>query len=324
MNVKAWVCAGGTLVLCAGLGPVGLCRSARAAEAAQTGAATQPENFEQDRQAEARVLGYIRQNLHPGEPLRVSDLYAHFTAPAERRALGKLYNAFFRIPLFVAQYQQKFGKPPTLSVISQQFDLHSPQAADVLLRVMESDPRVPRFITRDPRTGEITHVDIALIKASPRFGEALAHQIAGWEGRTAPPFELQRLGGGALNSADLAGKVYLLYVWFTGCPPCMKETPALVSLMKTYSADGFTIVGANSDHLLKLGYDDGVRELYARRMGIDFPLVTWTPESNQAYGNVAIFPTLFLVNRKGAVIAHWVGFTPAAEIESTVARAVKR
>lgn len=328
MSSGAWGIAISALMLCGGprlaqrAHAAELSHPSQDAQAAQSSAAAPRVNSGQAQQSEARVLEYIRQNLHPGQPLRVSDLYQHFTAPAERQALGKLYSAFFRIPLFVAQYQQKFGHPPTLSVISQQFDLHSPGASGVLLSVMESDPRVPRFITRDPRTHEITHVDVSMIESSPRFGQALAHQISGWEGRPAPPFNLERLDGGAVDSAALAGKVYLLYVWFTGCPPCMKETPTLVSLMKSYSASGFTIVGANSDHLLKLGYDDSVRQQYAQRMGINFPLVTWTPESNQAYGNVAIFPTLFLVNRKGVVTEHWVGFTPAAEIEIAISRAL--
>ena len=63
--------------------------------------------------AEARVLDYIRTHLQPGQPLMVTDLYNRvFTQPDERQALNKLYNAFFRIPLFVANYQEKFKSPP--------------------------------------------------------------------------------------------------------------------------------------------------------------------------------------------------------------------
>ena len=137
--------------------------------------------------AEARVLDYIRTHLQPGQPLMVTDLYNRvFTQPDERQALNKLYKAFFRIPLFVANYQEKFQAPPSLAVISGQFDLNSAADADVLLRVMESDPRVPKFLTRDPKTGEITHVDVERIKADPKFGQAFARQIGGWEGNPAP------------------------------------------------------------------------------------------------------------------------------------------
>src|SRR5579864_4684798 len=165
--------------------------------------------------AETRVLDYVRTHLQPGQPLRVTELYNQvFTQPDERQALNKLYNAFFRIPLFVANYQEKFKSPPSLSIIAQQFDLYSAGAADVLLRVMESDPRVPRFLTRDPKTGEITHVDVERIRSDPKFGQALARQIGGWEGKTAPDVALSRLGGGELHISGLQGKVVLLEVWF--------------------------------------------------------------------------------------------------------------
>lgn len=259
--------------------------------------------------AEARVLDYIRTHLQPGEPLEVTDLYNRvFTEPDERRALNKLYNAFFRIPLFVANYQDKFHSPPSLAVISEQFDLHTPGAADVLLRVMESDPRVPKFLTRDPKTGEITHVDVERIKADPKFGQALARQIGGWEGKPAADATLERVDGGNLHISDFHGKVLLLEVWFTGCPPCMQEAPALASIDRDFSSRGLAIVGANADRILGLDDDDLARQRFVREQHISYPVVNWTTESDRAYGGISIFPTLFLIDRKGVVRGHWIGY----------------
>jgi peroxiredoxin len=173
---------------------------------------------------------------------------------------------------------------------------------------MESDPRVPRFLTRDPKTGEITRVDVERIKADPKFGRALARQIGGWEGNPAPDVTLTRLGGGDLHFADFAGKVLLLEVWFTGCPPCMQEAPALVSLDGELSARGLVIVGANADRALGLAYDDSVRQRYIQEHHISYPIVNWTKEGDQAYGGIAIFPTLFLIDRKGVIRDHWIGY----------------
>ena len=191
----------------------------------------------QSSNAEIRVLDYIRTHLQPGQPLAVTDLYNRvFTQPDERRALNKLYNAFFRIPLFVANYQEQYKSPPSLAVIAEQFALPSPAAADLLLRIMDSDPRVPRFLNRDPKTGEITRVDVEAIKADPNFGQVLARQIGGWEGKPASDLNLPRLGGGNVHLADFRGKIVLLEVWFTGCPPCMKEAPALESLDREFAS----------------------------------------------------------------------------------------
>jgi len=274
--------------------------------------------------AETRVLDYIRDHLQPGQPLIFTDLYNRvFTQPDERQALDKLYHAFFRIPLFVANYQEKFGSPPTLKFIAEQFDLPSPAAADILLRVMESDPRVPRFLTRDAKTGEITSVDVEKVKVDSRFGQALDRQIGGWDGKPAPDFTLARLTGGELHLLDLRGKVVLLEVWFTGCPPCMQETPALVALNGELAPRGLTIIGANADHALGLSYDDGVRERYLREHHVEYPIVHWTREVDRAYGGVAIFPTLYLIDQKGLVRDHWIGYIQPDELRRAIVKVLQ-
>jgi peroxiredoxin len=272
-----------------------------------------------NRDAEGRVINYIRDHLRAGQPLVVSELYNNvFTRPDDRRALNKLYNAFFRIPLFLVQYQEKYGSPPSLKTISQQFDLATPGAADVLLRVMQSDPRVPAFLGRNPASGEITRVDVAMVRSNPMFGQAVERQLSGWEGKLAPELKLATLDGSQVDSASLRGKIVLLYVWFTGCPPCMKETPALVALERELSARGFTVVGANADQLLGLGYGDDVREHYIKEQQIRFPVVRWTKESDAAYGKISIFPTMFLIGRTGVIVHHWVGYVTQEELKQAV------
>ncbi len=185
---------------------------------------------------------------------------------------------------------------------------------------METDPRVPKFITRDPKTGEITKVDVEMIRNDPRFAQGAAHELSGWEGRTAPAFDLVGAGGKHLSSAGIDGKVALLYVWFTGCPPCMKEAPELARLQHEFGAGGFEVVGANADDLLGLGISDEARQRYAEKEGIHFPIVRWTQESNQAYGGISIYPTLFLIDKQGKIAGHWVGFTSPATLREAVSK----
>jgi peroxiredoxin len=270
---------------------------------------------------QAKILQYIRDHLKAGQPIRVTELYnTVFTTPEDHAALNKLYKDFFRIPMFVVQYQQRFSSPPSLKTIAGQFALKTPEEADTLLRVMETDPRVPKFITRNPKTGEITKVDVGMIRNDPRFAQGTAHELGGWKGRTAPAFDLMGAGGKHLSSVGLEGKVALLYVWFTGCPPCMKEAPELVRLQHEFGARGFEVVGANADGLLGLGISEEARRHFAEKEGITFPIVSWTKESNQAYGGISIYPTLFLINRQGAIAGHWVGFTSLATLREAISK----
>ena len=112
-------------------------------------------------EAEVKVVEYLKAHVKAGERVVVSQLYNEvFTADAERAALNRLFNTFFKLPLYMAQHQKAAGKPPTLAEISEQFSFHVPGEADVMLRIMESDPRMPKFITRDPVSGEIVSVDV--------------------------------------------------------------------------------------------------------------------------------------------------------------------
>src|SRR3954463_11458166 len=105
---------------------------------------------------ETRIVQYLKANVTPGRPVVVSELYNNvFKTPEEQKVLERLYNTFFKIPMFIVQYNSATKKIPTLREISEQFNFNVPGEADVILRVMEADPRVPKFLQRDAKTGEI-------------------------------------------------------------------------------------------------------------------------------------------------------------------------
>lgn len=135
-----------------------------------------PVQAKPDLDTERRVVEYLRKNVKPGERVVVSDLYNEvFKSPEERRVLERLFNAFFKIPLFVAQYYASTREIPTLAAISRQFNLPIEGEAAVLLTIIDSDPRVPKFIKRDPVSGEITSVDVEAVKKDRRFEIGRAH-----------------------------------------------------------------------------------------------------------------------------------------------------
>jgi thiol-disulfide isomerase/thioredoxin len=190
---------------------------------------------------------------------------------------------------------------------------------------MESDPRVPKFITRDPSTRELTAIDIEKVKADERFNQAVTRTLTGWEGKPLPAITGTAFDGTERNLAEFAGKAMLVYVWFTNCPPCVKIGPELVALQERYAARGFTVVGLNADKVLKLKYDDAYRAEYGNKIGVNFPNLHLTPEVRASLGNVNIFPTLFLVDTSGKIVNHFVNFQSredlAPAIEATLPKA---
>lgn len=121
---------------------------------------------------EERVVAYLKENVTPGKPVLVTDLYNKvFTEPEEQQAVKRLYDATFQMPAFVAKAYMQSGKIPSLMDITAHFNFKVPGTTEVLLRVLESDPRVPRFFERNA-SGEITAVDVDAIRNADKFGDA--------------------------------------------------------------------------------------------------------------------------------------------------------
>jgi thiol-disulfide isomerase/thioredoxin len=273
-----------------------------------------------DRAIEARIVKYLREHLRPGERLIVSDLHNNvFKTPEERKVLDRMFNAFFKIPLFVAQYKASTNQIPTLADIARQFNLPVPGEVAVLLSIMDDDPRVPKFITRDPKTGEIVTVDVDAVRADRRFGQLLERSLTGWVGRDAAPFSLDLLDGTQLLSGDLKGKNYLLYFWFSGCPPCVRIAPHLVELQKQFAKKNFTVVAVNADRFLELETTNGQIIAYGKKAGFNFPVGHLNRKMNEAYGSVNVYPTLFLVDSKGIIRQHYVNYQSLKVLAADVA-----
>lgn len=306
-----------SLVVTVALAALGVAPATSAAAPAPpaTAAAASPE---------ARVVLYLKAHVQAGQPVVVSRLYNEvFTVPDERAALDRLFNTFFKIPLFLAQQQKATGRPPTLAQIAEQFRFTVPGEADVLLRIMEADPRLPGLFERDARSGEITRVDVDAILAHPRFGKAVERTIAGFEGRPAPPLQAAVSGGGRVDSAVLAGKAHLLYFWFSGCPPCVRTAPLLAALQRSHGPRGFEIVALNADRVLEVPAGEAERAAYAAKNGWSFTLAEASPETIEAFGSVSVFPTFFFVDRRGVVVRQLVNYQPLEALEAAAAAALQ-
>ena len=63
---------------------------------------------------------------------------------------------------------------------------------------------------------------------------------------TAPDLSGKTVDGKRIDVADYKGKVVVLNVWGSWCPPCRAETPNLVKVAKDTAAQGVQFVGINT------------------------------------------------------------------------------
>lgn len=271
-------------------------------------------------QIESRVLNAIQAMLRQGTAISFSQLQndPHFSSE-EKEFIGKLFEILFRIPAFVESELSRTGEPPKRAQIGERFGV-GVQSIELLLTVMEIDRRVPKMFDRD-QAGEITRVRRqALAAFLQRHGNPV--RVTGWEGKPAPDFDLATLEGKRLSSESLRGSNVLLYFWFTGCPPCSRISPILESLHQRYGNDRLRVVGLNADRILELTVTDPQRIEYLKKHGVSFPNLHLTREVHKAFGNVNVYPTLFLLDSSGTVVRRLINYQSQETMDQVVSELV--
>ena len=118
-----------------------------------------------------------------------------------------------------------------------------------------------------------------------------------------PAISLTDLDGRALSRADLAGRVVLVEMWATWCPPCRGTLGWLGELKKRYG-----------DRLAVLALAVQSEEAAVRKVARELKLpLTWamgTPERVGLFGDVSAVPTLFLFDRDGRSAGAFYGAPP--------------
>ncbi len=143
-------------------------------------------------------------------------------------------------------------------------------------------------------------------------GTAPAQQAEGTgiePGQTPPAFMLPDLSGNNVSLSDFEGKVVILDLWATWCPPCRKEIPFLVSLYEQYKDQGLAVVG--------VGLDQGGASVIApfvEANNVTYTVLIGDQAISQLY-KVSGIPMTLMIDRDGRVASKDVGFAPTMEGE---------
>ncbi|MEJ7618530.1 MAG: TlpA disulfide reductase family protein, partial [Pyrinomonadaceae bacterium] len=128
--------------------------------------------------------------------------------------------------------------------------------------------------------------------------------------------EIQMLDGKPVRLSDYAGKVVILDLWATWCPPCRKEIPHLIELGNEYKDRGVEVIGVTMENpqadLKK------VRD-FAREFSINYKLGWATREMALSVLELSgrdTIPQTLIITRDGRIIKHIVGFHPVRTPES--------
>jgi thiol-disulfide isomerase/thioredoxin len=140
-----------------------------------------------------------------------------------------------------------------------------------------------------------------------------------FNGKRAPDFELKQVdsNGKTLKLSDLKGKAVALNFWATWCEPCKIEMPWLVELQKKYGPQGLQIVGVAMDDT-----EEKTISSFARKMGVNYPILQGTEKVADLYGGVDGLPTLFFIDRSGKIVDHEMGLTGENNLETEIKKSL--
>jgi len=143
--------------------------------------------------------------------------------------------------------------------------------------------------------------------------------VGGWLLRTpglgqAPETTFVLMDGSRQSTSELRGQVVLVNFWATSCTSCVAEMPKLVSTYEKYRARGFETVA------VAMSYDPPsyvVNFSQTRKLPFKIAFDNTGAVAN-AWGDVRLTPTTYLVNKRGEIVKRYVGEPDFAELHRLI------
>ncbi|MBI5021416.1 MAG: TlpA family protein disulfide reductase [Ignavibacteriales bacterium] len=131
-------------------------------------------------------------------------------------------------------------------------------------------------------------------------------EISNFEKRAdlAPNFSWKDKDGKTISFDTFRGKVTLVNFWATWCGPCKRELPDLIALSKEMETKGVKVIGISTDRGSNV--IDDVKS-FVSQSGITYQIVISTEDLEEAYGNIRVIPTTFLIDADGKIAETIVG-----------------
>ena len=128
-------------------------------------------------------------------------------------------------------------------------------------------------------------------------------------------FELPDVHGQLVSSADerFLGKVVLVDLWATWCPPCISEIPTFIALQKEFGERGLVVVaiafeGEDRPEARRRRLQEFIAEHGINYLVLDGGVPEHFENALPAVRNVRGFPVEILIDRAGRVTADRNGY----------------
>jgi peroxiredoxin len=149
---------------------------------------------------------------------------------------------------------------------------------------------------QERRLGVLTGApfDFALVRRTYPLAPELSLDGAHW------------IQGESTELADLQGKVVAIHFYAYQCINCQRNLPIYTAWSKDYEDQGLVVIGIQTPETVAERDAEKVTAA-AKREGIEYPLLLDLKSSNWKNWSNTMWPTIYLVDRKGFLRRWWQG-----------------
>lgn len=128
----------------------------------------------------------------------------------------------------------------------------------------------------------------------------------------APDLNLTTLDGANVSLSAFRGRVVLVNLWATWCPPCREEMPALQSFYDEHRSNGFILIAIDQ------GETSAEVNPFVEEFNLTFPV--WLDPASQAGAafNTMNLPSSYVIDRSGRIRLMWIGGISKANLDKYV------
>ncbi|HLK66275.1 MAG TPA: cytochrome c biogenesis protein CcdA [Bryobacteraceae bacterium] len=128
---------------------------------------------------------------------------------------------------------------------------------------------------------------------------------------------VNKLEGGALDTAALGGKVVVVNFWATWCVPCIEEIPTFNKLRKEFGAKGVEVVGVSMDQ-------EGAERVrpFLKKHEMNYTVALGSDAISDQFKLTDLLPVTVVFDRSGKQVKRFDGLVSAADLQSTVEHAL--
>jgi len=118
----------------------------------------------------------------------------------------------------------------------------------------------------------------------------------------APDFTFPGLDGKMVSLSDYKGKVVLVNIWATWCPPCVAEMPSMEKLYHKFKGENFEILAVSID-------ETGLKAVapFMKKTRLTFPALIDSQGAIKSVYRITAIPESFIVDKQGLLIKKIVG-----------------